>query len=128
MYEYSCFEWTRIQKLLGTARFLICRFDKLAGLNGGRSLNGMTTRLVLLKNRGLNGCGRTDGKTVVEDGGSVAGSVVGSKLFNSIIQKIEIFKTLKIDANLWFMSNLPVSGSEVGSLVGCLLFPSGIMK
>lgn len=77
----------RNQKLLGTARFLICRFDKFAGLNGGRSLNGMTTRLVLLKNRGLNGCGRTDGNTVVEDGGSVAGSVVGSKLLNLIIQK-----------------------------------------
>lgn len=87
MYEYSSFQWKRIQKLLGTARFLICRFDKFAGLNGGRSLNGMTTRLVLLKKRGLNGCGRTDGNTVVEDGGSVAGSVLGSKLFNSIIQK-----------------------------------------
>lgn len=51
----------------------------------------MTTRLVLLKKRGLNGCGRTDGNTVVEDGGSVAGSVagsvLGSKLFSSIIQK-----------------------------------------
>lgn len=43
----------------------------------GRSLNGITTRLVLLNKRGLNGCGRT-GSTVVEDGGSVAGSVVGS--------------------------------------------------
>lgn len=61
----------------GTARLvLICLFDKLA-CKLGRSLCGSTSRLVLLNNRGLNGCGRA-GAAVVEDGGSVAGSVVGS--------------------------------------------------
>lgn len=60
----------------------MCLFERLVPLwIVGRSRSGITTRLVLLNKRGRNGCGRA-GATVVDDGGSVAGSVVGSKIEN----------------------------------------------
>lgn len=84
----------------------------------------------MLKNRGLNGCGRTGVATVVDDGGSVAGSVLGSKSTDTkIITQFRILVAIAfLTHRVVSIRFLPVSGSVVGSLAGCLLLPSGAMN
>lgn len=111
--------------MLGVDRLVrICLLDKLAW-RLGRSRCGSTSRLVLLNNRGLNGCGRT-GAAVVDDDGSVTGSVLGSEknFCKQLFKIIYLLYSKCKNCSIRFQSPiLPVSGSDVGSLTGCTLVP-----